>query len=474
MCQCVRDVLKHQAHIGTCMAGTCKAELVECVAAVLEGVHVAAEERHVGVHAAVAQEGRQQDEQALHRQVAGHEEERPAASEVHVVERDPQPAVDLDVGAQHHLNRIGRRQQPLLLHSAGVGEVDERLEVAIVDPGHRPADELHRVLHRPGHELPRRGGGPRPEDDVAGVSVRHLRAHPRSSVHRDGDAGGLPAIEPARLGHAAPQVRHHALQGAARPGCARRRLRLEPRDELPAEVHLVDHHLVVFVVAVPTDNIVVHLLVGFELDATVLVLDVQRFAGMEEGSAVVHRDGVDGGAAGGLAPGDEEVAGGAAVGHDVLRGEPHDERPAREARDLDQHQLLGPVVAAGVQAEHLRRGLERHDAVERHVGRRLHEPRAGVVEHDRAFAVGVHAEPPGPLAVVHQRPGQPGLEDGVGRRRCVERVYHRDVRVEVGLVEHGELDDVVRAGRSDAAGAVVGVDGLGRVHGDLHVDNNVK
>ncbi|KAM3390247.1 hypothetical protein ACQJBY_012064 [Aegilops geniculata] len=310
-------------HIRT--SGTCRAELVEGVAAVLQGVHVAAQEWHVGVHAAVAQEGGQQDQQAFHRQVAGHEEEGPAAAEVHVVERDPQPAVDFDVGAQHHLSRVGRCHQPLLLHRAGVGEVDEGLEVAVVDPGHLPADELHRVLHRSGHELPRRGGGPRPEDDVAGVSVRHLRAHPRSPVHGDGDAGGLPAIEPARLGHAAPQVRHHALQGAARPGCARRRLRLEHGDELPAEVHLVDHHVVVFVIAIPTYNSVVHLLVGFELDATVLVLDVQRFAVMEEGSAVVHRDGVDGGAAGGLAPGDEEVAGGAAVGHDVLRGEPDDE-----------------------------------------------------------------------------------------------------------------------------------------------------
>ncbi|KAM3370648.1 hypothetical protein ACQJBY_018158 [Aegilops geniculata] len=456
------------------MAGTCKAELVEGVAAVLEGVHVAAEERHVGVHAAVAQEGRQQDEQALHRQVAGHEEERPAAAEVHVVERDPQPAVHLDVGAQHHLSRVGRRHQPLLLHRAGVGEVDEGLEVAVVDPGHLPVDELHRVLHWPGHQFTRRGGGPRPEDDIAGVSIRHLRAHPRSPVHGDGDAGGLPAVEPARLCHAPPQVRHHALQGAARSGRARRRLHLETGDELPAKVHLVHHHLIVFVVAVPTDNVVVHLLVGFELDAAVLVLDVQRFAGMEEGSAVVHRDGVDGGAAGGLAPRDEEVAGGAAVGHDVLRGEPHDEGAARAPRDLDEHELLGPVVAAGVQAEHLRRGLERHDAVERHVGRGLHEPRAGVVEHDRAFAVRVHAEPPGPLAVVHQRPGQPSLEDGVGRRRRTEGVDHRDVRVKVSLVEHGERHDVGGAGRSDATDAVVGLDGLGRVHGDLHVDSNEK
>ncbi|CAM0908972.1 unnamed protein product [Alopecurus aequalis] len=441
---------------------------VEGVAAVLEGVDVAAEERHVGVHASVAQEGRQQDEQALHRQVARHEEEGPAAAEVHVIERDPQPAVHLDVGAQYHLRRVGRRHQPLLLHRAGASEVDEGFEVSVVDPGHLPADELHRVLDRPRDELPRRGGGPRPEHNVASVATRHLRAHPRSPVHGDGDAGGDATVEPARLGHAPPQVRHDALQRAARLVRTRRRLRLELGNELPAEVHLGHHHLVV---ATRTNSIavgVVSLLVGLELDASVLVLDQRRLPRFKERRTVVHRDGVDQGAPGGLAPRDEEVAGGSAVGHDVLRGEPHHERPAREPRDLDEHQLLGPVVAARVEAQHLGSRLQRHDAVERHVGRRLHEPGAGVVEQDGAVAVGVHAEPPGPLAVVHQRPGQPCLEDGVGRRRRAERVDDGDVCVEVGLVEHRERDDVGRASRSHAAAGVVGLDGLGRVHRDLH------
>ena len=59
--------------------------VVEGVAAGLEGVHVAAEERDVGVDAPVPVAGRHEDEEALHRQVAGHEEARPAAAEVEVV-----------------------------------------------------------------------------------------------------------------------------------------------------------------------------------------------------------------------------------------------------------------------------------------------------------------------------------------------------------------------------------------------------
>jgi hypothetical protein len=73
--------------------------VLQGVAAVLEGVHVSAEERHVRVHAPVPEVGRHEDEEALHRQVAGHEEEGPAAAEIELVEGHPQPAVNLDVGA---------------------------------------------------------------------------------------------------------------------------------------------------------------------------------------------------------------------------------------------------------------------------------------------------------------------------------------------------------------------------------------
>jgi hypothetical protein len=449
----------------------------------LEGLHGEAEERHVRFHAPVAQRGPRQDvDDALRRVVPRRVEELPAAAEVDVVERDPQQAVHRDVGAQRHGLRVGqRRHEALLLHGPGAREVDERPEVGVVDAGGLRADEFRGAAEGPRQQVPRRGGRVRPEHEVARVRLRHPR-HPRPPVHGEVQGRrGSAAAEAPRLGHAPPEVRRQALHRAVGAGRARGRPGLELRDELVAEAHVLDHHLVV-VAAVAgaaidaSAHVVLVILVAWQLElgAAVLELDPRRVAGDEEGRPVVHRDGVDGDAAGGLAPGDQEPADGEAVADGVVHGVAHDDGAAREPRHLDQHQLPGAVAAARVEAPDLGRGLQRHDAPERGavVRRRLDEPDARVVEQDAAAAGGgVRAEPAGPLAVLGQRPGEPRLEGGGGRGRRVEGVDAEHVVVEADEVERGERDE--GGGRSVAA-AVVGLDGLGRLHGDLHRVQNVS
>ena len=88
---------------------------------------------------------------------------------------------------------------------------------------------------------------------------------------------------------------------------------------------------------------------------------------------------------------------------------------------------------------------------------------SGPTRSGKTAASGTSAAASTNRAVLCQHPGQPGLERG-GRR--VEREHDRDVLVVVHLVEHGEQDDGGR--RSLFARAVGRLDGLGRVHGDLH------
>jgi len=89
-----------------------------------------------------------------------------------------------------------------------------------------------------------------------------------------------------------------------------------------------------------------------ELDAAVLERDARRVAGHEEGRPAVCRGGVERRAAGGLAPREEEVAGGAPVGDGVVHGVADGEGSEREPGKLDKQQLLG-AVAVRVQAQHL-------------------------------------------------------------------------------------------------------------------------
>lgn len=200
-----------------------------------------------------------------------------------------------------------------------------------------------------------------------------------------------------------------------------------------------------------------------ELYAAVIELDPWRDTWQEERRPVVRRRRVDGDPTGGLAPREQEVAGGLPVGHDVAHGVADGERPASEPRDLDHEQLV--VSGAGARVEARRRGhrLEHpgHDGGERDVCRGLDEPRAGVVEKDRAPAAtpSVGAQPARPLAVLGERRGEAHLEDGVGWGRRAEEVYAGDVLVEAGLVEHRERDGVRRRERA-GVGAVGGLDGL--------------
>ena len=87
-----------------------------------------------------------------------------------------------------------------------------------------------------------------------------------------------------------------------------------------------------------------------------------------------------------------------------------------------------------MQVQRLRRRLQRHDVGERDVGQCLDEPRAGVVEQDRALAGGGvdGDEPAGPVAVLGQHLGEPGFHRGDRRRRLVEDEYARPGRTRRG------------------------------------------
>ncbi|BAS91981.1 Os05g0116850, partial [Oryza sativa Japonica Group] len=155
-----------------------------------------------GIDATVAGEGRHEEHGALHRQVRRREVERPAAAaaaaEVELVEVDAQPAVHLDVRAQHRLRLVGGGGEPLGLDGAGRREVDERAEVGVVGARHGAADQLGGVLHGAGRQLA--GGAPRerPEDEVAEVAARDGRPHARPAVHGDAERRGLAGGEAAR------------------------------------------------------------------------------------------------------------------------------------------------------------------------------------------------------------------------------------------------------------------------------------
>jgi len=126
------------------------------------------------------------------------------------------------------------------------------------------------------------------------------------------------------------------------------------------------------------------------LGAAVLELDTGRVPRHEQGHAVVHGHGVDGGAARGLAGPRRSRSYGrrgrrARDAQDAARPCPaHDEGAASEPRDLHKHEhsvdIDGGVVltvTAWVQAQRLgSRRLQWHDAVERDVGHGLDEPHA--------------------------------------------------------------------------------------------------
>jgi len=190
-------------------------------------------------------------------------------------------------------------------------------------------DRLRRVLERPVDEVPHRGARERPEDQVAEVARRRGEARP--PVHGDADGGGLERVaEPARARHGAPHVCQDRLEPAEGAATPFGRLGADPRDEVLGEVCLVDHDVVLLGVVAVAVAMGRRRRVGRRrgpavLHAAVRELDERRVARWEEAPVVDRRRRADGEPARGAAPGDEEVAGGVAVRHGVVGGEPDGE-----------------------------------------------------------------------------------------------------------------------------------------------------
>ncbi|XBI82764.1 hypothetical protein VPH35_091367 [Triticum aestivum] len=418
--------------------------LLHGVAAFLEGLQVVPEDGDEGVYAAVAEVGRRQEQHPLRREVGRHEVAGAPRAEVQLVERERQPAVHLHVRA-HHVLEHGARGQPLLLRRAGGREVNEGLEVGAVHPRHLVVDRLRRVLQRPAQQLARRGPRERPEHQVAEVLRRP--AHPVPPVHRYPDRRGLAGAQVARARHGAPEVREDGLEPAERPPAPLRGPGAEPRDEVLGEVRLVDDD-VAFGAVVPV------MVAGgggggrrpVVLPAAVVVLRASwRGPRLEEVLLV-------------------EVAGGVAVGDDVLGREPDGEGAAAEPRELQHHHLLVLRVQVRVQLEQRRRGLGRRHVDEVGVHGRLHEACATVIQDHGRRAVGGLAELPGKRAVLREDGREALLDGGGGRRGRREGVDDGHLDLVRDRVEDGQGDVL----RGWSAGLVGGLDEPGAQHLHLH------
>uniref|UniRef100_A0A8R7UL67 Uncharacterized protein n=1 Tax=Triticum urartu TaxID=4572 RepID=A0A8R7UL67_TRIUA len=434
--------------------------LLHGVAAFLEGLEVVPEHGDEGVDAAVAEVGRRQEQHPLRGEVGRHEVAGAPRPEVQLVERERQPAVHLHVRAHHVLEHRARRQ-PLLLRRAGGREVHERLEVAAVHPRHLLVDRLRRVLQRPAQQVAHRGPRERPQHQVAEV-LRRL-PQPVPPVHGYPDRRRLAGAQVPRPRHGAPEVGQDGLEPAERPPAPLRRPGAEPRDEVLGEVRLVDDDVALGAV-VPV------VMAGggrrpVVLPAAVVVLRAsRRGARLEEVLLVVHGREAHGQPPGGAAPGDEEVAGGVAVGDDVLGREPDGEGAAAEPRELQQHHLLVLRVQVRVQLEQRRRGLGRGHVDEVGVHGRLHEARAAVVQDHGRRAVGGLADLARERAVLGEHGREALLDGGGGRRGRREGVDDGHLDLVRDRVEDGQRD--VLRGRS--AGLVGRLDEPGAQHLHLH------
>ncbi|KAF6992846.1 hypothetical protein CFC21_009802 [Triticum aestivum] len=437
--------------------------LLHGVAAFLEGLQVVPEHGDEGVDAAVAEVGRRQEQHPLRGEVGRHEVAGAPRPEVQLVERERQPAVHLHVRA-HHVLEHGARGQPLLLGGAGGREVDEGLEVAAVHPRHLVVDRLRRVLQRPAQQVARRGPRERPQHQVAEVLRRP--AHPVPPVHGYPDRRGLAGAQVARARHGAPEVREDGLEPAERPPAPLRGPGAEPRDEVLGEVRLVDDDVAFGAV------VSVMMAAGggggrrpVVLPAAVVVLRASwRGPRLEEVLLVVHWREAHGQPPGGAAPRDEEVAGGVAVGDDVLGREPDGEGAAAEPRELQHHHLLVLRVQVRVQLEQRRRGLGRRHVDEVGVHGRLHEARAAVVQDHGRRAVGGLADLPGERAVLREDGREALLDGGGGRRGRREGVDDGHLDLVRDRVEDGQGDVL----RGWSAGLVGGLDEPGAQHLHLH------
>ncbi|XBH93913.1 hypothetical protein VPH35_084769 [Triticum aestivum] len=393
--------------------------LLHGVAAFFERLEIVLKDGDEGIDAAVAEVGRREEKHPLRGEVGRHEVARAPRAEVQLVERERQPAVHLHVRTVRVL-ADGAPRQPLLLGGAGGGEVDERLEVGAVHPRHLVVDHLCGVLQRPVQEVTHRGARERPEHHVAEV-LRRL-AEPVPAVHGQPDLGGLLGAQVARARHGAPKVGEDGFEPAERPAAPFGRLGAETGDEVLGELRLVDDD-VICGVAVVTDHVGGRRQVVFPA-AVVL-------------SVVVHWRETHGEPPGGAPPGHEEVAGGVAVGDDVVGREPYGERAATEPCQLQQHDLLVLRLQVRMQLEQLRRGLRGRHVDEVRVHGRLNQARATVVEDDGGRTVGGLAEMPGKGAVLCEDHGKALLDGGRGRRGRREGIDDGHLHLERHLVEDG-------------------------------------
>ncbi|KAJ6828876.1 tryptamine hydroxycinnamoyltransferase 2 [Iris pallida] len=397
----------------------------------------------------------------LDRKIGRHDRARWAPSEVRLVEPEPEPAVDLEVGIQLVPPVLLVRQQGLLLPPFLLqqrSEVDGGAVVLVVHALHRLAYVADRAREPLTRQLA--GGGLRegPEDQVAEVLGGHHRPHPRPPVDRHPHPGDLVVGEAPDFYGPAPEVGEEDLER----GGAEADPLLELRDELPGE--LDDQVL---------DSGGGHRQRGAPagVHLQVVELDLRGVVGDEEGVAVEEGRGAGARAARGAGAGLEELAHGLAVGDGVAEGDADDEAAAGVAAELDLEQLLG--VRGDGRVEVLVEGDVLEQGVVVHAGGDLglDEADAGVVEDEGEAVLRVPADPACYVRVGLEGHGEAGHHVLVGGH-AAEGEEGGEVEVAGGLVEQvqghggdGVLPEVGQVRPQDAV--VVDLDRHGLIEGKM-------
>jgi hypothetical protein len=209
------------------------ASIIHGVADLKERVDVLLSDAHEQVDAAFARARRNEDHQPFDGQVRREERARGAGAEVHLVELEPQPAVHLQVRAQHRPGRRRSRGELLPVRVGHRPEVHERLDVLAVDAGHGFADHVDHAAVARAQEVLGLELRERPEHHVPEEIHGHRRVGPTPAVHRDPHLRELLRFEPSRRRDLLPRVRQEALERAA-PGA---HACFQVGDELGREMH---------------------------------------------------------------------------------------------------------------------------------------------------------------------------------------------------------------------------------------------
>lgn len=279
--------------------------------------HVIGPQRDSEGEAAVAGGAGQQERQALIGDAAGAHEHRPAPPEVGVVDGQPHPAGEPDVGAPEGVRPPHQRRQVRLQLQV----VQRWPQVRFVHPRQRRLDPPRRrsrptALRR---DLPRRRYRRRCEDHVPEVPLRKRRPKPLPAVRGDVHLRRLVRREAARDARAPPHMGRQEGVSAVGSG-TRRCLELEEAQLGLGELEDIDGGGGGGLDRVFRTRTVVALHVGGRM-----VLDVgkvRRRGVAREEDAPVH-EGRNGHveAAGDVGPGVDEVQAGEAVGDLVLHAD---------------------------------------------------------------------------------------------------------------------------------------------------------